>query len=46
MTAWGRNRTFRPAPRLTFLPVREVRREIRNYKRFKALTAQWIALSI
>ena len=24
----------------------EVRREIRNYKRFKALTAQWIALSI
>ena len=27
-----------------YLP--EVRREIRNYKRFKALTAQWIALSI
>ena len=27
-----------------YLP--EVRREIRNSKRFKALTAQWIALSI
>ncbi len=27
-----------------YLP--KVRREIRNYKRFKALTAQWIALSI
>lgn len=27
-----------------YLP--EVRREIRNYKRFKALTAEWIALSI
>jgi hypothetical protein len=27
-----------------YLP--EVRREIRNYQRFKALTAQWIALSI
>ena len=27
-----------------YLP--EVRREIRNYKRFKALTTQWIALSI
>lgn len=26
--------------------VREVRRQIRTYKRFKALTAQWIALSI
>ena len=26
--------------------VREVRREIANYKRFKALTAQWVALSI
>jgi hypothetical protein len=26
--------------------VREVRREIAHYKRFKALTAQWIALSI
>jgi hypothetical protein len=26
--------------------VREVRRQIRNYKRFKALTAQWVALSI
>ena len=26
--------------------VREVRREIANYKRFKALTAQWLALSI
>jgi len=26
--------------------VREVRREIGNYKRFKALTTEWIALSI
>ena len=26
--------------------VREVRREIANYKRFKALTAEWVALSI
>jgi hypothetical protein len=26
--------------------VRELRREIANYKRFKALTAQWVALSI
>ena len=26
--------------------VREVRREIANYKRFKALTAQWVALGI
>lgn len=26
--------------------VREVRRQIRNYKRFKALTTQWVALSI
>jgi len=26
--------------------VREVRREIANYKRFKALTTEWIALSI
>lgn len=26
--------------------VRDVRRQIANYKRFKALTAQWIALSI
>ena len=26
--------------------VPEVRREIRNYKRFKALTEQWIDLSI
>jgi len=26
--------------------VREVRREIANYKRFKALTAQWVDLGI
>lgn len=26
--------------------LREVRRQIGNYKRFKALTTQWIALSI
>ena len=26
--------------------VREVRRQIANYKRFKALTTEWIALSI
>lgn len=26
--------------------VSELRREVRNYKRFKALTDQWIALSI
>lgn len=26
--------------------VRDVRREISNYKRFKTLTAQWVALSI
>jgi hypothetical protein len=26
--------------------VRELRREIKNYKRFKALTDQWVALSI
>ena len=26
--------------------LRDVRRQIGNYKRFKALTAQWIALSI
>lgn len=26
--------------------VREVRREIANYKRFKALTAEWVDLSI
>ena len=26
--------------------VRDVRRQIVNYKRFKALTAEWIALSI
>jgi hypothetical protein len=26
--------------------IRDVRREIRNYRRFKALSAQWIALSI
>ena len=26
--------------------VRELRREIQNYKRFKVLTDQWIALSI
>ena len=26
--------------------VRELRREIQNYKRFKVLTNQWIALSI
>lgn len=26
--------------------VRDVRRQIAHYKRFKALTAQWIALSI
>jgi hypothetical protein len=26
--------------------LREVRRQISNYKRFKALTAKWIALSI
>ena len=26
--------------------VRDVRREIGNYKRFKTLTAQWVALSI
>ena len=26
--------------------VREVRRQIGNYKRFKALTTEWIALSI
>ena len=26
--------------------VRELRREIKNYKRFKALTEQWVALSI
>jgi len=26
--------------------VGELRREIANYKRFKALTAQWVALSI
>jgi hypothetical protein len=26
--------------------VRGVRRQIANYKRFKALTAQWVALSI
>jgi hypothetical protein len=26
--------------------VRQVRREIANYKRFKALTTQWVALSI
>lgn len=26
--------------------VREVRREIANYKRFKTLTTEWIALSI
>ena len=26
--------------------VRDVRRQIASYKRFKALTAQWIALSI
>jgi len=26
--------------------VREVRREIANYKRFKALTTEWVALSI
>ena len=26
--------------------LREVRRQITNYKRFKALTAQWVALSI
>ena len=26
--------------------LRGVRRQIRNYKRFKALTAKWIALSI
>ena len=26
--------------------LRDVRRQITNYKRFKALTAQWVALSI
>jgi hypothetical protein len=26
--------------------VRDVRRQIANYKRFKALTTQWVALSI
>jgi len=26
--------------------VREVRRQIANYKRFKSLTAEWIDLSI
>jgi hypothetical protein len=26
--------------------VRQLRREIKNYKRFKALTDQWVALSI
>ncbi len=26
--------------------LREVRREIANYKRFKALTTEWVALGI
>jgi len=38
----GRSRTDYVAPAF----VREVRRELVTYKRFKALTTEWIALSI
>ena len=38
----GRSRTDYVAPAV----LRDVRRQISNYKRFKALTAEWIELSI
>jgi hypothetical protein len=38
----GRSRTDYVAPTM----LRDVRRQISNYKRFKALTAEWIELSI
>jgi hypothetical protein len=38
----GRSRTEYVAPAF----LRDVRRQIGNYKRFKALTAEWIELSI
>ena len=38
----GRSRTDYVAPAV----LRDVRREISNYKRFKALTAEWVELSI
>jgi hypothetical protein len=40
--AGGRSRTDYVAPAV----LRDVRREISNYKRFKALTAEWVELSI
>ena len=38
----GRSRTDYVAPAV----LRDVRRQVSNYKRFKALTAEWVELSI
>ncbi len=40
--AGGRSRTDYVSPTV----LRDVRRQISNYKRFKALTAEWVELSI